>query len=355
MSEIMKPENECPFDPKQYECHCLVAPLGSFSWALIQLKLRKRVARSVWGDKGMYLAITPRVNDLTVEKDSAYAVDGVAVGTKYDYLTHIDLRNEHGNFVPWQPTQEDMMACDWEFFEDAVKPEPKPEPTPEPKPGPTPEPKPEPTPEPKPEPTPEPKPEPTPEPKPEPTPEPKPEPTPEPKPEPTPEPKPEPTPEPDSTLRLKGRITIGTDEIAEDPSWPSITDKYFGYAQHVDKLNIGGWEEISNNTPIKNLVGFYSEHASVYNFNPYALHLNTGEESNEKVQQELVKKILTVRCLDKEYSIPNAKLGLQNTLSYMAGNNYGLFDLADLFKEHVGKTLEIEFIFEYKDPHGIYS
>ncbi|TDB49254.1 DUF2829 domain-containing protein [Photorhabdus khanii] len=123
MSEIMKPENECPFDPKQYECHCLVAPLGSFSWALIQLKLRKRVARSVWGDKGMYLAITPRVNDLTVEKDSAYAVDGVAVGTKYDYLTHIDLRNEHGNFVPWQPTQEDMMACDWEFFEDAVKPE----------------------------------------------------------------------------------------------------------------------------------------------------------------------------------------------------------------------------------------
>ncbi|EYU17216.1 DUF2829 domain-containing protein [Photorhabdus aegyptia] len=111
MSEVMKPENECPFDPKQYECHSVVAPVGSFSWALIQLKLRKLVARSVWRDKKMYLAITPRVNDLTVEEGSAYAVDGVAVGTKYDYLTHIDLRNEHGNFVPWQPTQEDMMAC----------------------------------------------------------------------------------------------------------------------------------------------------------------------------------------------------------------------------------------------------
>ncbi|KER02710.1 DUF2829 domain-containing protein [Photorhabdus temperata] len=115
MSEVMKPEKECPFDPKQYECHGVIAPVGSFSWALIQLKLRKLVARSVWSDKKMYLAITPRVNDLTVEKDSAYAVDGVAVGTKYDYLTHIDLRNEHGNFVPWQPTQEDMMACDWEL------------------------------------------------------------------------------------------------------------------------------------------------------------------------------------------------------------------------------------------------
>ncbi|NDK98261.1 DUF2829 domain-containing protein [Photorhabdus bodei] len=125
MSEVMKPENECPFDPKQYECHSVIAPVGSFSWALIQLKLRKLVARSVWSDKKMYLAIVPRVNDLTVEEGSAYAVDGVAVGTKYDYLTHIDLRNEHGNFVPWQPTQEDMMACDWNFFEDKVKAEPE--------------------------------------------------------------------------------------------------------------------------------------------------------------------------------------------------------------------------------------
>ncbi|MBD2811399.1 DUF2829 domain-containing protein [Xenorhabdus sp. Vera] len=119
MSEFIKPEHECPFDPKQYECHCVTAPIGSFSWALIQLKLRKRVARSAWGDKGMYLAITPRVNELTVEEGSAYAVDGVAVGTKYDYLTHIDLHNEHGNFVPWQPTQEDMMACDWELKNDS--------------------------------------------------------------------------------------------------------------------------------------------------------------------------------------------------------------------------------------------
>ncbi|PHM67346.1 DUF2829 domain-containing protein [Xenorhabdus sp. KJ12.1] len=131
MSEFIKPEHECPFDPKQYHCDCFIAPVGSFSWALIQLKLRKRVTRSVWvncqGNNEMYLAITPRVNNLAVEKDSAYAVDGVAVGTKYDYLTHIDLRNEHGNFVPWQPTQEDMMACDWNFVEqkeERIKPKP---------------------------------------------------------------------------------------------------------------------------------------------------------------------------------------------------------------------------------------
>ncbi|MDE9431337.1 DUF2829 domain-containing protein [Xenorhabdus bovienii] len=133
MSDVINPEHECPFDPKHYQCDCFIAPVGSFSWALIQLKLRKRVTRSVWmncqGNNEMYLAITPRVNNLTVEKDSAYAVDGVAVGTKYDYLTHIDLRNEHGNFVPWQPTQEDMMACDWKFVEEElVKPKPTVEP-----------------------------------------------------------------------------------------------------------------------------------------------------------------------------------------------------------------------------------
>ncbi|WP_446469786.1 DUF2829 domain-containing protein [Xenorhabdus stockiae] len=127
MSEFIKPEHECPFEPKQYQCDCFIAPVGSFSWALIQLKLRKRVTRSVWvnchENNEMYLAITPRVNNLAVEKDSAYAVDGVAVGTQYDYLTHIDLRNEHGNFVPWQPTQEDMMACDWVLVEDKATPE----------------------------------------------------------------------------------------------------------------------------------------------------------------------------------------------------------------------------------------
>ncbi|QTL40627.1 DUF2829 domain-containing protein [Xenorhabdus budapestensis] len=132
MSEFIKPEHECPFDPKQYHCDCFIAPVGSFSWALIQLKLRKRVTRSVWvncqGNNEMYLAITPRVNNLAVEKDSAYAVDGVAVGTKYDYLTHIDLRNEHGNFVPWQPTQEDMMACDWQFVEEKEGESEKPKP-----------------------------------------------------------------------------------------------------------------------------------------------------------------------------------------------------------------------------------
>ncbi|MBE8589397.1 Thoeris anti-defense Tad2 family protein, partial [Xenorhabdus griffiniae] len=80
MSDVIKPECECPFDPKQYQCDCFIAPVGSFSWALIQLKLRKRVTRSVWGDKGMYLAITPRVSNLIVEEGSAYAVDGVAVG-----------------------------------------------------------------------------------------------------------------------------------------------------------------------------------------------------------------------------------------------------------------------------------
>ncbi|CDL83181.1 Thoeris anti-defense Tad2 family protein [Xenorhabdus szentirmaii] len=327
MSEFIKPEHECPFDPKQYQCDCFIAPMGSFSWALIQLKLRKRVTRSVWvncqGNNEMYLVITPRVNDLTVEKDSAYAVGGVAVGTKYDYLTHIDMRNEHGNFVPWQPTQEDMMACDWQFFEEKVKPTPDSKPDPEP------------------------------EVKPEPTPDSKPESEPEVKPEPTPDLKPELEPEvkSDSTFRLKGKITIGTG-VAEERLYP---DNLFGYAQIIDGLNFGAWEEISNNTPIKNLAGFYSSHESRHWGNIQSVELDVDKESNETVRQEFGNKILVVRCLGKEIKIFNGHVSRKGTLSYPVSNNYSLDEIGALFKKHIGETLEIEFIFEDKVPGVVYS
>jgi hypothetical protein len=297
MSELIKPEHECPFDPKQYQCDCFIAPMGSFSWALIQLKLRKRVTRSTWincqGNNEMYLAITPRVNDLTVEKDSAYSVDGVTVGTQYDYLTHIDLRNDHGNFVPWQPTQEDMMACDWVFFEDKVKLEPEvnPEPIPEPK----------------------------------------------------PEPDTKPEFNPDIEFRLKGKLTVGAVRGAEEGRYD-----YFGYANKIGDINIGNWEEISNNTPIQKLEGFYSKKLM---YNPgyiehMAFSLNTGSENLTKVQKEFYGKKLKIWCLDKEYDFSNSHFEYSSGLYYSEGNNYHIDKLESLFREHLGETLEIEFIWK---------
>ncbi|KMJ44755.1 hypothetical protein AB204_12525 [Xenorhabdus khoisanae] len=293
MSDVIKPENECPFDPKHYQCDCFIAPVGSFSWALIQLKLRKRVTRSAWkncqGNNEMYLAITPRVNELTVEKESAYAVNGVAVGTQYDYLTHIDLRNEHGNFVPWQPTQEDMMACDWGFVEEKkeepVKPEAKPEPTPEP------------------------------------------------------------TPDlfPESALRMKGNLTVGFGMRY------SHNKEAIGYAKGVDELNIGAWEEISNNTPINSvkMISFSADDA-INNY--YHLQIHTDDESSEKVKKELGPKKLIISCLGKNYELTDARTDLNYTLLYTPG---GGSEFSVQFKkqltESMDKPLEVEFIFVDND------
>ncbi|MEQ1974490.1 DUF2829 domain-containing protein [Xenorhabdus sp. SGI240] len=113
MSETIKtgnqnPEHECPFDPNNYKGEQIVAPEGSFYWALIQLKLGKKVHRSDWADKEQ-LNFVPRRTD----------TEG-----KFDYLSHIDKSNKYGNWAPWQPMQEDLMACDWALMQDAIKPEP---------------------------------------------------------------------------------------------------------------------------------------------------------------------------------------------------------------------------------------
>ncbi|MBD2786287.1 hypothetical protein ID849_16585, partial [Xenorhabdus sp. 3] len=165
--------------------------------------------------------------------------------------------------------------------------------------------------------------------------------------------KPEPEPEvkSDSTFRLKGKIKIGTG-VAKDGLYP---DNLFGYAQTIDGLNFGDWEEISNNTPIKNLAGFYSSHESRMWGNIQAFELRFDKESHENVKQELKGKILKIRCLDKEHKINNCHYVNEDTMHYGVGNNYYIDDLAEVFKKHIGETLEIEFIFEDKVPGGVYS
>ncbi|MBD2795129.1 DUF2829 domain-containing protein [Xenorhabdus sp. 18] len=110
MSEVMKteknnPEHECQMNLEDYQVEQTVAPTGSFWWALIQLKLGKNMRRRDWADKEQ-LQFVPRRTD----------TDGQG-----DYLSHIDKRNKHGNWAPWQAAQEDLLACDW-VFEETTKP-----------------------------------------------------------------------------------------------------------------------------------------------------------------------------------------------------------------------------------------
>lgn len=98
---------------KLYENDIADVQVGTFAWALVQLNLNKLVNRTGWNGKKMYLVLSPKLTGLTVNAGSQYALSGIPVGKKYDYLTHIDLCNVNGDFVPWQPSQTDMMADDW--------------------------------------------------------------------------------------------------------------------------------------------------------------------------------------------------------------------------------------------------
>lgn len=85
----------------------------TFGDALEALKSGRRVARSGWNGKGMFLMLVPGSQGLTVEEGRPLAKAGVPVGTKFDYLPHIDMWTVQGAFVPWLASQTDMLADDW--------------------------------------------------------------------------------------------------------------------------------------------------------------------------------------------------------------------------------------------------
>ncbi|MDC9591515.1 DUF2829 domain-containing protein [Xenorhabdus sp. XENO-10] len=112
MTEFNNPANmdtnqKCLFDPEQYKVkyktHTIVeidndvtAPVGSFPWAMIQLYIGKEMSRKDWNSVGEYIRFSHERTDLSPQ---------------------IEKGNENGPLSMWQPTQKDMMACDWQFFE----------------------------------------------------------------------------------------------------------------------------------------------------------------------------------------------------------------------------------------------
>lgn len=98
--------------------------MASFSEALESLKSGKRVQRSGWNGKGMWLELVPAERTSVVPND--YDGDSVAswaFGTKiegytdgyqkYELLPWIGMKAADDKFVPWLCSQTDMLAEDW--------------------------------------------------------------------------------------------------------------------------------------------------------------------------------------------------------------------------------------------------
>ncbi|PHM45589.1 Thoeris anti-defense Tad2 family protein [Xenorhabdus miraniensis] len=97
MSDVNKLENkQCPFDPEQYKVKIndTVAPVGSYPWAMIQVYLGNKLYRSDWNFPVEYIRLA-----------------GIPDGDPY-IEKYTPNNPDH-----WQPTQEDMLACDWSLMD----------------------------------------------------------------------------------------------------------------------------------------------------------------------------------------------------------------------------------------------
>lgn len=86
----------------------------TFGDALHMLKLGKRVARSGWNGKGMFLFL---VQGSTFQVNRPPLLGIYPEGTSVNYCPHIDMKTADDKVVPWLASQTDVIAEDWVVLE----------------------------------------------------------------------------------------------------------------------------------------------------------------------------------------------------------------------------------------------
>lgn len=82
----------------------------SFGDAIVYLKQGKKVARSGWNGKGMFLFL---VQGSTFKVNRPPLLGIYPEGTEITYHSHIDMKTAQDTVVPWLASQTDMLAEDW--------------------------------------------------------------------------------------------------------------------------------------------------------------------------------------------------------------------------------------------------
>ena len=86
----------------------------SFGYAVVALKAGKRVARSGWNGKGMFIFLVEGSN-FKVNRPPLLGI--FPEGTDIKYRPHIDMKGVDGSISVWNPTNNDCLAEDWEIVE----------------------------------------------------------------------------------------------------------------------------------------------------------------------------------------------------------------------------------------------
>ncbi len=81
-----------------------------FSQALLHLKEGKKLQRSGWNGKGMFIYHVPaNAYPYTTEAGKSLANEE----GKVEYGAYLAMKTAQGNVVPWLASQTDILADDW--------------------------------------------------------------------------------------------------------------------------------------------------------------------------------------------------------------------------------------------------
>lgn len=97
------------FDEAYRPCNTM-----TFGLAIEALKKGKRVARTGWNSKGMWLILVAYSCSDTPEDHPHYHHHGVA---SVEGLPWVGMKTADNKFVPWIASQTDMLAEDWMIAE----------------------------------------------------------------------------------------------------------------------------------------------------------------------------------------------------------------------------------------------
>ncbi len=86
----------------------------SFSSALDHLKGGRKIHRTGWNGKGMFLFL---VEGYTFTVDSPALLEIFPEDAEINYRPYIGMKTSQGDIVPWVASQSDLLTDDWFVIE----------------------------------------------------------------------------------------------------------------------------------------------------------------------------------------------------------------------------------------------
>jgi hypothetical protein len=89
-----------------------------FEWTLIQLRNGHKVQRSGWNGRDMYITLQKGYPEgIPINSNTAQAT-GIPQGTVCVFSPYVMMKTADPvpTFVPWLPSQTDLLATDWDYY-----------------------------------------------------------------------------------------------------------------------------------------------------------------------------------------------------------------------------------------------